>query len=90
MRAPREDSRRSKKAPLAQSQLSAQLGEVQLSGFKSEVPADMTRESPAPVWMPRTTGTGTIRPNHRRSPVRLSSVTMPPMKSPAPAVSSLV
>lgn len=49
MRAPREEIRRKRKAPIDQIQLSAQEGETQLSGFRSEVPAEMTSERPAPV-----------------------------------------
>lgn len=45
-------------APTAHSRLSRHGGGVQLSGARSVVPAEMTRLSPAPTWIPLTTGMG--------------------------------
>jgi hypothetical protein len=53
------------------------------------VPAERTRESPAPTWMPFTTGVGITWVNHRNMPVTLKMNTKPAVVKPADTVSSM-
>ena len=53
------------------------------------MPAEMTRESPAPTWIPLTTGVGITRVNHLRRPVTLKMSTTPDVVKPAETVSPI-
>lgn len=52
------------------------------------MPADRTSESPAPTWMPLTTGVGITWENHLSIPVTLNMNTNPAVVKPADTVSS--
>lgn len=77
------------KAAMARSLLS-RAGVCHPRGWIREVPALIARLSPAPTWMPLTTGTGTTLCNQCRRPVTLSSKTANETIKPAAAVSSLL
>jgi len=81
--------RSARKAKIAQIRLSATLGVVQPRGCRRVVPADRTRESPAPTWIPLTTGVGITCVNHRSMPVTLNMNTNPDVVKPADTVSSI-
>lgn len=70
--------------------LSPEFGVIHPSGCSKEVPAEMTRERPAPTCIPLTTGVGITCVNHRRSPVTLKMKTKPAVVKPAETVSSMV
>jgi hypothetical protein len=53
------------------------------------VPADSTRESPAPTCIPLTTGVGITWVNHLSMPVMLKTNTTPAVVKPAETVSSI-
>ncbi len=53
------------------------------------MPADSTRESPAPTCMPFTTGVGITWVNHLSMPVTLKTSTTPAVVKPADTVSSI-
>jgi hypothetical protein len=74
------------KAKMAHSILSAQLGDDNPRGWRRELPADNTKERPAPTWMPLTTGVGITRLNHLSKPERLKISTTPETKKPAETV----
>ena len=80
-------ARSARKANSAQIRLSPALGLVQPSGRRRLVPAEMTRERPAPTWMPLTTGVGITRVNHLSKLVTLKMKTTPAVVKPAEAVS---
>jgi len=66
--------------------LSDQEGVVQESVDRMRVHAARMRESPAPSWMPFTTGMGIACVNHLSSPVRLKRRMADETKIPAAAV----
>lgn len=76
-------------AKSAHTRLSPQFGLNQPSGCKRELPADNTSDSPAPTWMPFTTGVGITRVNHLSIPVALNTKTIPAVVKPAEMVSSM-
>lgn len=74
----------------AQRRLSNGLGVVQPRGWRRVVPAERTRERPAPTWIPLTTGVGMTCVNHRKRPLILNRRTMEEVVKPAEMVSSIV
>lgn len=78
------------KAAIAQKRLSAHDGEVQPRGLRRDVPADRTNDSPAPTWIPFTTGVGMALVNQCSNPVMLNNRTVPDTKNPADTVSATV
>lgn len=82
--------RRARNEASAHRRLSAQDGDVHPKGWRSVVPADVMRESPAPTWMPFTTGMGMARVNVERSPVTLKSKTARETNRPAEVVCVIV
>ena len=77
------------KANRAHIRLSAELGVVQPRGWRRVVPAERTKESPAPTWIPLTTGVGITWVNHLSIPVALKMKTAPAVVKPADTVSSM-
>lgn len=65
-------------------------GEVKPRGWRREVPAERIRESPAPTWIPFTTGVGMTWVNQRRRPVTLKRKTKADVVKPAETVSSML
>jgi hypothetical protein len=82
--------RRARKAKMAQMRLSPAFGVIHPNGCNREVPAEMTRERPAPTCIPFTTGVGTTCVNQRSRPVTLKMKTTPAVVKPAETVSSIV
>lgn len=82
--------RRKRKAKSAQMRLSKAFGVAQPRGWRSEVPAERTRERPAPTWIPFTIGVGMTRVNQRRRPVTEKKRTKAEVVKPAEIVSSIV
>lgn len=77
-------------ASKAQSKLSPGCGLVHPRGWRRLLPAESTRERPAPTWMPLTMGVGMTLVNHLSSPVILNMKTTPAVVNPAETVSSIV
>ncbi|KLU88837.1 hypothetical protein MAPG_07820 [Magnaporthiopsis poae ATCC 64411] len=72
------------KAARAQMRLSHGCGRSQ--GRRRDEPAETISESPAPNWMPLTTGTGMCRVSQRRRPVRDRTRTAAETRAPAATV----
>ena len=75
---------------MAQMRLSRGCGVIQPRGWRRVVPADITRDRPAPTWMPFTTGVGITWVNHLSNPVTLKRRTMAEVVKPAEMVSSML
>lgn len=78
-----------KNASMHHSRLSPRLGFTQPSDCRRLLPADNTKERPAPTWIPLTTGVGMTRVNRLSPPVALKMNTIPAVVKPADTVSSI-